>query len=336
MANRPAYIYLGGSPLQHTPMHLNQSDMYGFFIKGDLGKLQRSIDASLNQVAAGRLRFKVLSPYVMLTFTRVNHAQSSFPADYNKGWGQEIDIITWIMVGQMDTVGGKEKLARVFSYPFHVWVDVDMAITIGREIFGYPKNGCQYTMPQVGGEPDNFTLASTGWQPFAPETQLAVHPLLEVTAIDKGKSHRSIGGFIELIEEGFKLLRSEPGLFNVDEAGFLDILSLLRHPRVDQIFLKQFPDATGVGAVYQAVVTAPAAVDKVHSVRLLGYTYQCNLHQFDQFPLNETLGLQLGQQPVLLPFNIYFDFTVGAGVELVETYGISATDNAALAAGRIS
>ncbi len=333
MAERPNYIYLGGSPLQHTPMHLNQSDMYGFFVKGDLAKLQRSIDQSLNTVAAGRMNFKVLSPFVMLTFTHVYHAQSSFPADYNKGWGREVDIITWIMVGQMDVVNGKEKLSRIFSYPFHVWVDVPMAISIGREIFGYPKNGCEYTMPALGGDPDKFTLATDGFTPYNPSTQLATHPLLEVTATNKSKPHRPISGFIELIKEGFTLLNSEPELFNLDGAGVKDVLSMLLNPRVDQIFLKQFPDATGVKAVYQAIVAAPAAVDKVHSVRLLGYTYKLNLHAFDQFPLNETLGLQLGEQDVLLPFNIYFDFTVGAGEELVNNSSVQPEKIAILGGG---
>jgi uncharacterized protein with NAD-binding domain and iron-sulfur cluster len=333
MAERPNYIYLGGSPLQHTPMHLNQSDMYGFFVKGDLAKLQRSIDQSLNTVAAGRMNFKVLSPFVMLTFTHVYHAQSSFAADYNKGWGKEVDIITWIMVGQMDVVNGKEKLSRIFSYPFHVWVDVPMAISIGREIFGYPKNGCEYTMPALGGDPDQFTLATEGFTPYNPNTELATHPLLEVTATDKSKPHRPINGFLELIKEGFKLLQSEPAIFNLDAAGVKDVLSMLLNPRVDQIFLKQFPDATGVKAVYQAVIAAPAAVDKVHNVRLLGYTYKLNLHAFDQFPLNETLGLQLGEQDVLLPFNIYFDFTVGAGEELVNNSSVQPEKIAILGGG---
>ena len=109
MTERPAYIYTGGSPVQHTPMHLNASDMYGFFIKGDLEKLQATVDGTLNRVAAGQMTFQVLSPYIMLTFTRVEHAQSGFPADESKGWGKETDIITWISVGQIEETDGATK-----------------------------------------------------------------------------------------------------------------------------------------------------------------------------------------------------------------------------------
>lgn len=74
MKKRPNYIYRDGSPLMRSPLQLKQADMYGFFVKGELRKLQATIDNTLNQVAAGRMVFKVLSPYVMTTFTRVGHA----------------------------------------------------------------------------------------------------------------------------------------------------------------------------------------------------------------------------------------------------------------------
>ena len=312
MAERPAYIYTGGSPLQHTPMHLDASDMYGFFVVGDLAKLQASVDATLNRVAAGRLDFVALSPCVMVTFTRVGHAQSGFPADFEKGWGRETDIVTWVMVGQMVDA----KLHRIFFYPFHIWVDVPMAITIGREIFGYPKNFCQYKMPGPGEDALRVALASEGWQPFSPQTELGIHPLLEITATDTAPAHTSLPGFIDLLREVLKVLRSMPGLLALDGAGLENLETLVLQERVDQIFLKQFPDGSGLKAVYQAVVTAPAVVDTVHSVELLEHTYACNLFEFQSYPLDQTLGFQIGTQPVLVAFHIRFDFTVQAGVEL--------------------
>jgi hypothetical protein len=314
VAERPEYIYVGGSPLQHTPMHLSASDMYGFFVVGDLAKLQASIDATLNRVAAGRLNFIALSPSVMVTFTRVGHAQSSFPADYEKGWGKETDIVTWVMVGQM--VNG--RLEHIFFYPFHIWVDVPMAITIGREIFGYPKNFCQYKMPAPGEDPVRFALAADGWQPFSPQTELGMHPLLEITATQTAAAHTGLSGFIELLREILKVLRSMPGLLALDAAGLADLETLLLQERVDQVFLKQFPDGSGLKAVYQAVVTAPAVVDAIHSVELLEHDYACNLYPFQQYPLDQTLGFRIGTQPVLVAFHIQLDFTVQAGVELVQ------------------
>jgi hypothetical protein len=311
---RPDYIYTDGSPLQHTPMHLDASDMHGFFIRGDLQKLQASLDATLNRVA-GRSRFKALLPYVMVTFTRACHAQSGFPVDRNKGWGKEIDIITWIVTGEISEKGG---LDRLLFYPYYIWVDVPTAISIGREVFGYPKNTCQCVLPDVGADPVKFELSSEGWHPFAPQTQLAIHPILEVTATEMG-AHRSAFGLLGLQRAILDFLQAERVLLDLGELLIRDFESLLLRPHVDQIFLKQFPDGSGVKAVYQALVVAPAVIGNVHSVRLLGHQYECNLHAFDSFPLDRTLGFSLGSQPARLPFHINFDFTVVAGEELVVT-----------------
>src|SRR3990167_1570985 len=99
MTQRPDFLYPGGSPLMHPTLQLKQSEMYGFFVRADIGKLQATGDSTLTAVAGGKMSFKVLSPFVMLTFTRVQHANSAWPSDRAKGWGEEIDIVTWVMVG---------------------------------------------------------------------------------------------------------------------------------------------------------------------------------------------------------------------------------------------
>ncbi|WP_158937438.1 NAD(P)-binding protein [Burkholderia sp. S171] len=316
---RPDYIYTNGSPLQRTPMHLSESEMYGFLIKGDKEKLQATVDKTLNAVAGNKAIFHVLSPYVMLTFTQVNHAQSGYEEDNERGWGKECDIIPWIMVGQMDERDGEARLQRIFLHPSYTWVDVTTAVSIGREVFGYPKSICKLEMPGADDDPDTFKIACEGWEPFSPESQLGIHPLLEIVATDKTHDHVPVSGFRKIVLEGLKLLRSEPDLLSLDIAGIKDMVSMLLEPHVDQLFLKQFPDTSGMKAVYQAVVSAPAIIDKVHHGRLLGYTYECTLHQFDSYRLDQTLGFQLGPQRVLLPFHISMDFTVNAGEELAES-----------------
>src|SRR5690606_10088099 len=100
-SQRPPFLYPPGSVLMHSPLSLGKSQMYGFYVKGDLSTLQQSVDASLNQCTQGKMQFRVLTPYVMLSFTDVTHANSEHPTDKAKGWGQETDIVTWVMVGQV-------------------------------------------------------------------------------------------------------------------------------------------------------------------------------------------------------------------------------------------
>ncbi|MBB5017716.1 uncharacterized protein with NAD-binding domain and iron-sulfur cluster [Chitinivorax tropicus] len=328
---RPPYLYPPGSVNMRSPLALQQADMYGFFVKGELHKMQRMIDQTLNSVANGKMTFKVLSPYTMLTFTKVSHAHSDFPTDRAKGWITEADIVTWVMVGQMDAQNG--KIEKLYWHPCHIWVDDCMALINGRELYGYPKYQCRYEMPSPNGDARRFSISTKAFKVFAPGTEIAWHPLLEVNAVGEPGTHRPIRDLLDLIEQAGDLLDAMPDFLDLDREGWSDIASLLMQPRVDQLFLKQFPDSSGLRAVYQAVVAAPAEVNTVHGGRLLGHQYQCILHVMDSFPLNETLGLKLGEQPALLPFEINFDFTVTEGEELVDNSCIEPEKIAILGGG---
>ncbi|HEX8403336.1 MAG TPA: NAD(P)-binding protein [Duganella sp.] len=314
----------------HAPLQLKNAEMYGFFVRGDLIKLQATLDGTLNQVAGRRMRFKALSPYVLLTFTRVGHADSAVAADQAKGWIGEIDIVTWIMVGAMDEEG---ELAHIYYYPAHIFVDDGMALINGRELFGYPKYLCEYDIPAAGAEPLRCAVAAKGFHPFSPQTKIATHPLLEVNATCRNGDETPVDSLLDLVEEAIKLFLSIPDFFNLDAAGWDNIASLLRHPRIDQIFLKQFPDSAGVKAVYQAILAAPATIEKIHGASLLGYDYECVLHAFDSFPLDETLGLRVGPQQAILPYRLHFDFTVQPGEELIDNSRVAPKKIAVLGGG---
>ncbi|HJV63314.1 MAG TPA: NAD(P)-binding protein, partial [Albitalea sp.] len=328
---RPDFLYPGGSPLMHPTLQLKQSEMYGFFVQGDWDRLQATVDGTLGAVGAPAMAFKVLSPFVMLTFTRVQQAHSDWPSDRAKGWGEEIDIVTWVMVGQVGAAGGIDD---VFFHPCHIWVDDCMALVNGRELYGYPKYQCQYTMPAEGEPARRFTLAAKGFQPFSLETRLAMHPLLEVDATTEGGPLQALGSLEDLVEQAIELMAANlPAFLALDKQGWEHVARMLRGMEVEQIFLKQFPDASGIKAVYQALVTAPAKVTAVRGVHLLGDEYECVLHPFDSFPLDRTLGLRLGAQPAILPFHLSLDFEVTAGRELVDNSRIAPEKIAILGGG---
>lgn len=68
----------------HTPLMLDDSQMYGFFVKGKLANLQSTVDTYLNAPANNKMYFNVLSPYVLNTYTRVNEAYSAVAVDREK------------------------------------------------------------------------------------------------------------------------------------------------------------------------------------------------------------------------------------------------------------
>ncbi len=327
---RPPFLYPFGSPSMHAPLALTKSQMYGFWVQGDAKIMQASVDASLNQCTQGQMQFKVLTPFVLLSFTDVSHANSLYPPDQNKGWGQETDIVTWVLVGQMNA--GESEISHIYFYPIHIFVNDGMALINGRELYGYPKYLCDCTMPANPDAPLQFSLSAKGFQPFAETTELALQPLLSVSgAADKPK--RLIADFETWLLEMLTFLKSMPGFWNFDEAAWQQLLATLKAPQVDQIFLKQFPDGTGAAAVYQAIVTSPAQVKAIHTLHLYGETCTLQLNQFASFPLDKSLGWSLGAQPALMPFAINFDFVVQPGTELVNNSVIEREKIAILGGG---
>ncbi|MET3651936.1 acetoacetate decarboxylase family protein [Dyella japonica] len=314
-SSRPSFLYPPGSPLMHPALALTKARMYGFWVPGEIQALQASIDATLNQGSGGGMTFVVVSPFVLMTFTDIARAYSLWPDDRAKGWGREVDIVAWVMVAGF--VKGQLR-PSFYAYPLHIWVDDCMALIVGREVFGYPKYLCNYTMPKPSEPPLAFTMAVKGFQPFTPDTELSVHPLLEVTALPGLSSGRQVGDVQTWRGDLLEGLQQVPGFWAADRSWRKSFDQwFMQFPAMPQIFLKQFPDATGQQAVYQAIVSADAQVQSIHGLWLLDHGYQLNLHEFASFPLNTTLGWALGEQKAWFGFRIDFDFQVEPGVELV-------------------
>ena len=322
-ATRPPFLYPPGSPLMHPPLALDKARLYGFWVAGDLNALQTSVDHTLNACSRGELHFMVLTHYVLLSFAEISHAHSAYPTDIVKGWGKEIDIVTWVMVGA--TKPG-DVWPAFFAYPLHIWVDDCMALINGRELYGYPKYECLYAMPGPDELPTTFRLAAKGFQPFSPRTELAIHPLIDLDAKPglKDEPTRDVSAWRDGL---VACMHETPGFWDTHPAWRRTFDQWFEFfPGVDQVFLKQFPDGSGRRAVYQAIVAAPAKVKEIRGLSLLTGRYDLRLHAFDGFPLNRTLGWSIGEQPAHCGFRIDFDFNVEAGVELVNNSIITEDD----------
>ncbi len=312
---RPPFIYGPGSMLMHSPLVLTNADMYGCFLKGKRKNLQRSVDKVLNQAAGNAMQFKVLSPYVLTTFTRIQKAYSAVEVDRNKGWIKETDIITWVMVGQEDK-GANGKLSAIHFLPLFIWVDDAMALINGRELFGYPKYLCEYSMPNPGEPLTELSLAAKSFKHFSPDEELALHPLLKINCEARDEERMST---VDAIARTWQLFKDQTDFLpDLDALGEEQIFEMLFKPAVSQVFLKQLPDSAGIDAVYQAIVSAPSKVNKVHSLALLENDWVAEVFENASFPFEEALGVTPGEQHVLLPYHVNFDFEVPPGEVLVD------------------
>lgn len=255
-STRPPYIYPGGSMMMHAPFEQQNSMMFGFFIKGDIQKLQRVCYQQLNAVAQGRFRFEPLTNYVMLTFTKINKDYSMHPADRAKGWGQEIDTSIWVPVGQYKIENNQKTLLKIHWIMPYIWVDHPMTIINGREIFGYPKYLGRFEMPMSSDNADHFSLDVNAFKTFSPNSEATWGRVLEVNRITNNSPAQIAHQWNTWADFATAVFA---GICKLDDFILTDtdidkqIVQGLLSPQLPQLFLKQFPDGTGERAVYQAL-----------------------------------------------------------------------------------
>jgi hypothetical protein len=313
-SGRPLFSRFPGNPVAKPPCRMTNANMYGFFIKGDETTIQTYIDQTLNSVPDNTCNYECLSPYVMLTFTDIKNIRCMAPGFIDQGSFQETDVIIWLPIAKMVN----NKVDHIYWYPAFICVNNIYALINGINIWGFNKYLCDYTMPDIGGQPDYFSISVDAMQPFSPTTKMANHVLIDVKKVSDGTDNK-ITECIELVKEAFTLLSSDKGFFNMDLHAIKQMVEGLMAPQVDQILFKQFPDGTGENAVYQGIMHSPSVIKKVHSVHLYSHEFDVTLHQLDSFRLDEAFGIPLGTQRALLPFNVLMDFDQEAAFALAET-----------------
>lgn len=313
-STRPLFARFPGSVIAKPPCRMTNANMYGFFVKGDTPTIQAYLDETLNSVPdSSGSSYECLSPYVLLTFTDIQNIASLAPSFAEQGSMQETDIIIWLPVASMI----KGKVDHVYWYPAFICVNNIYALINGINTWGYNKYLCDYTMPNIGDEADNFSISVDAFQPFTAQTKMANHLLMDVKKVSDGSGNK-VTEFVELVKEAFTLLSSEESFFNMDLNALKQLMDGFKHPQMDQILFKQFPDGEGVNAVYQGVMHSPSIIKKIHNAQLYGNEYDVTLHQVDTFRLDKAFGIPLGTQRALLPFNVLMDFDQEAAFALAE------------------
>ncbi|MER2493506.1 acetoacetate decarboxylase [Catenovulum sediminis] len=313
--NLPEYQHYLSNVVSQPPCKMINANMYGFFVKGEISKIQAYVDSTINKVEMEGVRFKALSPYLMLSFTDIEKMFSTNPAFSNQGWSQETDIIIWIPVAKMVN----NKVDHVYFYPAYIVVNNLYALLNGTLIWGFNKYFSNtYEMPAIGEVPEKFSLTVDAFKAFAPDATIAPHTILELALTKKGDS-RKVAGFGEILKEAITLLQlSTESVFDFDWNAVKQSLSQLISPQIDQLLFKQYPDGKAENALYQALIHSPSIVDKVHSATIYTHEYQFSIQHLASFPLDQMFGISLQPQKPLLPFNVLFDFSQDAAIEIAK------------------
>lgn len=309
--NYPFQQFLG-SVIAQPPCRMLNANMYGFFVKGNKHTIQTYLDNTLN-IVDQNVQFKALSGFVLLTFTDIENIASITPPFSEQGWMQETDVIVWLPVALLKN----NKIDHIYWYPAFITVNNIYALINGRETWGYNKYLCKYEMPKMGQEPTQFKLWVDAFSPFNPNNQMSQHLLLEVNRTCDGERH-DFSDLVDLFKQAITLLSAQPDICDYDFNAIKQFIKALRTPSMDQVLFKQFPNGNATQSVYQAVMSSPSLIKKIHSGSIYTHKFDVVIHEVDTFPLAEMFGLQQGPQQALLPFNILMDFNQAVATELAE------------------
>ena len=306
-----------GSP---QPFECKGMTGYGFIVPGTRANIEALCDRYLCQPTNGQYVYRPLTHYVLVTIT---HARSlgSLRAPYRRfGCMPETEAIFWLLTVAARRTGNVAVAQRVVSFIPYIFVDNPVAMTAGREVFGFPKEIGWLEMPDDPRQAERFTVDTVAVKRFA-ASRTAAPPemkrqrLFEINRVrtdDAAGPQTTWHSFAEAFEDIQQVVFDDgelmvPGLHLAE-----DLLHEFGQHELSLVFLRQLFDISdGNQACYQAIAEAPVRID-FHSGMVLPGTYELTLHDFDSHPIRRDLGLKKRQRAVL-SFWVDWDFTIDCG-----------------------
>lgn len=285
----PDYIAHGGDLVFAPPFAQNGTTMYTFLVAADYGALTRLVDSQLNAVttragaraggtAGGPTIYKPLLPMAAVVCANITQGFSTAPADADKGWNGEFDFGVWIPVVAGTVQDGTWKPGRISWYLPYVFVDNPAAMATGREVYGFFKQTATLIMPSSPAAPGRFSIDALVIETFTHSSQAQILRLLTVSSREATVAPEPpAGGHWTGVRDATRALWGQLKRVFFDSASAAglavsawDVLENLLEDLVTgdvpMVFLKQFRDAVEPGkACYQAVIEAPAHLDKFHA-----------------------------------------------------------------------
>ena len=315
------YINFGGwVTLPRPPFDCLGADFYGFGFSADAKTLQSYLDRTYNAIA-GRQKFQVLVDMVFFACVKNTAIVATTPPFSDQGGTPEIDLGFWVLAGSFKD-GESWPLAwptEIAWIPAYLFVDNGLAVSVGREIMGYPKYMSNITMPVGSPSHGPFVASALLIKTYAPsaiaspQQFLSLHGTNVVAAPLDGPT-----GQVRSPLEVFTRLsaRSRPDLLKPIESGRLGsgFLFGLNVP-VPVWYLKQSRSADGSdSAVYQQILEGPLTLTTLRDVRTLSGRWTLELGAFDSLPFITELGLG---QPNGGKLTLTTDFGIWASCDYV-------------------
>ena len=315
-ANAPRYVdrwEFGASP---QPFDAKGVTMYGFAFAGDHDKMQRLCDRYLNEPFDGNVSFQVFGSYLLVTFNRIERLVAQHGPYATCGSISETELAVWIAVRPT----GSGALPVLAMFPSYLFVDNPLAVTQGRELYGFDKEAGRFNeFWQPHNQARRFSLQAQTVEHFSldPCPHASWMELLSVSGEPAAPVSITWRQHDEAVHHLNQALAQHqmltPNSMLSDATGAMAFWP----PHGTQVYLKQFPDAAdGSRACYQALISADVTVSAFRGGGFLGGEYTLTVHPCDSHPLFKDLGLATGARP-LFGYWFDFDFVCEAGREIV-------------------
>lgn len=306
-----SYVVQGGEQVYQQPFNCEDALFYGMILPADKAVLQQNVcDRLFNDPCGQPGRFVPAGPFVLLALCRLAKLDSETPPYSQWGAYAEQEIAFWVLT--VDTV--QDQAYFVFPY---IWVDNAYALSMGREIYGFPKQFGQFQIPEDRKQADHFQLDSLAIKKLGPNSMGEWQKVLEVNRTGPAPGiGQDWDSFLDGGRNMIKLLESLHD-WGGEVKLIENLLSDAIHGTVPFAFLKQFRDvADGTKACYQAVIETNCKCTKWLGGGLLNGSYEVQIEDVESMQIASGLGL--GPNPIkpLVAFWCNFDFFIGNGKEI--------------------
>lgn len=305
----PQYVERDGDLTVRPPYLQSDAFLMGWLVPAQKAALQRVVDKALNDPAGGAVDYRVLFSTVLLSFADIERVSSTDPKDSQKGYTPESDVCIWVVVGAYED----GVLNRVLFFLPYIWVTSPVAVTIGREVFGFPKEFGWAALPEAPTDAGPFwgdTLVLTHYSPTTPITRQRMVEVSRDAAVAP-TGHTPLASVAETAELVFRKMidmesEIDPGLtFNWPL--LWNLIKDVVGGHLPCVFLKQFRSASSPnGASYQAIVEANATIQDLKRGGVVLAPWHLRFWQYASHQVIDSLGVAPAQSS---PLSVWVDFT---------------------------
>ena len=310
------YEIYGGNFILPHPYAVEKMSGYGVAVTGKMDKLQALVNRTLN-CNGNHPRYFVVAPTVLFTFMRMGCLRSTDAPGSNRGFFTERELNVTLLLAAVDMSG-----IRLVWYMPYLWLDSGAALIAGRDIYGFPKQLAEVTIPDGPGDEAKMTVKGEVLHRFDPvvaeDLDIVSVRRTDATQLDIATSASSASDALA------KFLASvlQIDASSLPAGAFLPPIELAN---LRMAWMRQLPSIADFNqACFRSAVEAPFAVTTFRDAGLLSGNYELEIPQHDSVNIAAELGLGDGvgdlRMAATAAYHLSFDFQFAPGQELwVET-----------------